>query len=217
MRIMYSSSLGISFKYALSFLSTLLIQNCDLCSSQYRTRQFAYVYYFDYERDSFDSQSKFRKLPVSSSSANLGRVLSVPLTSDSLFQITEAPQSLIACSARSFNQELILPFLKKSDLNSDGAVRRCTSGDIYFQTQDKAFQRNYKNFRFCLCQRGTTLDIELSLKSLKSCHWECYRVLYILRWFSAHLSRYILHSWLRSSFSTRMSAQCTLWTLNHFP
>ena len=89
----------------------------------------------DPEPDPFDSQLKFRKLLVSLSSASLGRVLSVPLAPDSLFQITEALQSSIACSARSFNQELTLPLLKKSDPNSDEVVRQNTSDDICSQTE----------------------------------------------------------------------------------
>ena len=89
----------------------------------------------DPEPDPFDSQSDFRKPLTLLSSVNLRNAVTVPPVPGSSFTIIEAPQSLTVSSVCSFNEEHICPLLKKPDLNSDQAVRRCASADIYPQPE----------------------------------------------------------------------------------
>ena len=87
------------------------------------------------EPDPPDFQSIFQELPMSSSSANIGEALSVPLAPDPLFQMDDTSQSPTPFSVRSVNKELVLSSLKKSVLDSDEAAMRSTFDNIYSQTE----------------------------------------------------------------------------------
>ena len=87
------------------------------------------------ESDSFDLQSSFWKSPTILTSVDLGKALSMPLVPYPQFQIIDMPSHSNKSTVHALSKELICPFLKKPDMDSDDAVMRSSSDNIYSQTE----------------------------------------------------------------------------------